>query len=503
LFGLVGLDDMIKQVVAIGIILLLFFSALCGCVEITPRNDNGSSNGFNANQYSTINVRELNEHPNDYFDKTISVQGQFRNWQGHYVITEGTIIVNYVVFLEIPSSVDTSNLMLNQDYYFIGIPNYGTFTAFNEGGKRYGDHLYLRVDAIQPEHNTESGVLSVTEILTYPASYVNKHITIKGHINSDVSAIGEYTSIRIRVPANYPDVLVPNAEYELYGYLELNYDGIPIANSINKYLTFYVKNGNQGNEIYTTTINQILTDSNYFNQTIVLKAKRGSSIKMGIYLNQLTYEKHEIVDDSGDKIEAIIFPDIVNSSTLDNWQIIWFYWVGRAVKINDETFFEVAYVLSDISFVDSQSFINYNNYIIGTIQPQEETNNKNNNEEDQLQNEKEAYEAEYFEEGILSVDKLVMNYTDYLGQTVTIKTPKIRTYNNYNSAIVSDKYGSRELQIDIPDNIDTSIFPIHEVAECMWEGCLMWKDFYWTGQVVEDHEEPYGFSFFLTVVQPV
>ena len=105
---------------------------------------------------------------------------------------------------------------------------------------------------------------------------------------------------------------------------------------------------------------------------------------------------------------------------------------------------------------------------------QEEEPEEEDGEEVEELTEEEQYNLEYYEEGVMSVDELVMNKDTYLGKQVTIKTPKIRTYDYYKSVILSDKYGSRELKFDIPQDIDISIFPIHEAEECMYEGCLMW-----------------------------
>lgn len=134
-----------------------------------------------------------------------------------------------------------------------------------------------------------------------------------------------------------------------------------------------------------------------------------------------------------------------------------------------------------------------------------ETNDEQESEDDvkTFDEEKAEYLAEYLEEGVITVTMLIDNKEEYIGKTVTLKTPEIRTVNWYKYVIISDKYGHGDFRFPIPNGIDTSILPVHEVEECMTQGCLMYEDFYWTGTVLEDPESDYGISFILTNVQPV
>lgn len=106
-----------KKILYIGILVILIFIGLSGCISETS-------------------IKDINEHPNDYIDKEVTIQGFYGgnfpaaySAKSIYQKNEGN---NDVIAAKFNGEqVDVNGLILNAEYKFTGIVKSGEYTGVN------------------------------------------------------------------------------------------------------------------------------------------------------------------------------------------------------------------------------------------------------------------------------------------------------------------------------------------------------------------------------------
>jgi len=214
------------------IVLILIIGINSGCIHNPPKDESDSSSNVS---YVTIN--ELNLHPNRYLGENLTAKAIFEGKNDndrkifYHVICDVPMGYNTEwVGIEIPDNVDSSLLMLGEEYYFIGIPGYGNYTAYDDEEGEPLSGLYIRIKSIDLVHKDNSDNPTLKQISDHPPRYLNRTITVKATIENslnkitDKEKIGRYTyTISINVNTTNADIsmLIPGGEYYFTGFLQL------------------------------------------------------------------------------------------------------------------------------------------------------------------------------------------------------------------------------------------------------------------------------------------